>query len=327
MAADEWKAAQIEDGTEEKEDAEKELCQQVWCIPYSLPMVEHSPLRRTDVRRRRHELPSGVVPADCVKLTAGVDVGKWVCWYFVIATRANGSLHCVTYGSRDTGLNSSDASSKLHEKNAIKNCLRGIFDFMDKGFGVESGGIRSTDLTIVDAGYMPDAVYEVIRERDRQKFMACLGRGRTQLDSRKYEQPRNRNSTIRFIGDRHHIEWVHGKGLMRIVFDADDSKLSIQACLRVTPGSSGALTLPAAPEREHITVARHLASEVYRRYLEPGKGIKEEWTKKGANHFLDCAGMALVGQKKLGWKLPETVQKVRDRRRATRTRNAPIDSR
>jgi hypothetical protein len=307
LAADEWKASQIEAESPDRESAERELCQQVWCIPYALPMIDNQPLRRTEIRRRRHELPPGVVPADTIHLVAGIDAGKWNCWYWVMAIRATGAMQCVLYASADTGLNNADAKSKMHELAAIKSCINRLLDTMDRGFGIESGGIRPVDLTLVDAGYSPDAVYQALRGRDVRRFLASLGRGRTQMESRRYDAPRQSNSIVRKIGERWHLEYDRSRGMFRIVFDADDSKLTIQACLRVTTGMPGSLTLPAAPEKDHTTVSRHLASEVFRRWLEPGKGVVEEWTKTGMNHYLDTAGMAYVAAKRLGWRIPDTI--------------------
>lgn len=308
LAAEEWKASQLDEGTDDREMAEKALCQQVWCIPYKPELVENAPLQRAEVRKRIHQWPAGVIPRDAIWVTTHVDVGKWVCWYYVLATLPSGEVPTVIYGSLGTGLDPQNAKSKTHEANGIKNCLRSIFDMMDRGFAVESGGVRPVDLTLCDAGYMDDAVYAVIRERPRARFMASLGRGKTQMDARRYEQPRSRTAIVRLIGERYHLEFVQGKGVFRLVFDADHAKLSIQACLRVAEGHPGALTLPMAPDRDHKTVSRHLASEVYRRWIEPGKGLQEEWTKKGQNHYLDAAAGALVAQKHKGWRLPESVR-------------------
>lgn len=314
IAADEWKAAQIEDGTPEKDDAEKELCQQVWAIPWSAKMLEHSPLRRTDIRKRRHRLPSGVIPSDKVHLTFGIDPGKWQCWYFGIASRADGTLHCPIFGARDTGLSQEFKRSNpqegdaFHERVAIKNCLLELFELIERGFGGELGGLVPGNMTLVDSGYQPDAVYEALAAFDSDRFIASLGRGRSQFDARRYESPSRNSSIVREIGDRWHREYVQARAQNRIIFDADDSKLSVQACLRVKQNMPGALTLPDMTDNELKTVSRHLASEVFRQWIEPGKGMKGEYFKTGQNHWLDCAGMGWVGQRFLGWEIPSTVR-------------------
>lgn len=71
----------------------------------------------------------------------------------------------------------------------------------------------------------------------------------------------------------------------------------------MTDGQPGSLSL-STDDKMNILAARHLASEVFRRYLDPKKGLVEEWDKSGQNHLLDCCGMGWVGLRYLGWDVP-----------------------
>lgn len=307
IAAEEWLAAQHEPETREREDAEKELCQQVWAMPYTPQPIDNAPLDRVQIRKRREQLTPGLVPANTDKFVFGVDPGRWRVWYFGLCGRSDGTLHTPVYGAVDTSITrGKEHIDEQFEKNAIKNALRELFDLIDTGWPMlGSSAARSSDLTFADSGYFPDAVFEVVREYDKKRYLPILGRGKSQMESRRYDQPSKPNTIVRRIGHGWHLEFDRGRRGYRVVLNADDAKLSIQSCLRVALGKPGSLTLPMAPEKDHITVARHLASEVFKRWIEPGVGIKEEWKKTGANHLLDCAAYAFMALRYLGWSVPD----------------------
>lgn len=309
LAAEEWRAKQLDTGSPEFEEAEKELSQQVWCVPFRPQLEDEAPVDAKDVRRRTNKLTTGVVPELCQHLVFGVDVGRYRCWYFGIAFNSDGTLHCPIYGAVDTSLIKGGKIQREHEKGAIKNALRELFDMILAGWPmIGSATLRSHDMTLVDGGYFPDAVSEVCAEYGKgmkSPFRMIDGIGRSEMASRVYNNPRKTSTMTRKISkppglwhlDYRNATWV-------LILNADRAKLGVQNCLRVEAGLPGSLTLPLAPQREHTTVARHLTSEVFRRWIEPGKGLREEWIKSGQNHLLDCAAYAWIGGSYLGWKLP-----------------------
>ena len=309
LCAEEWKADQLDTGSLEWEEAEKELSQQVWCQPFRPAIDDAGPIEANSVRKRTHKLTSGIVPADCDKLVFGCDVGRYRCWYFAISFNKDGTLHCPVYGSVDTSMVKGGKVQREHEKSAIKNAIREMFDLIDNPWPmVASATMKTADLVHIDGGYFPDAVIEVCNEYGRglnSRFRMIDGVGKSEMASRVYSNPKRTNKTIRKISKpagKWHVEFRNGGWVT--ILNADQSKIGVQNCLRVEPGEPGSLTLPAAPQREHRLVARHLSSEVFRRWVEPGKGVREEWVKSGQNHLLDCAGYAWIGGDCLGWKMP-----------------------
>ena len=315
LALREWKAAQLEDETPEKENAERALCQQTWAMPFKMELIDAAPLVRAEIRRRQANYTTGTCPPDTKYLCVGVDVGRWKCWYFGIAFREDGTLHCPFYGAMDTGLSKSmDKKTRAqYEGSAIRTCLHQIFDLMELGFAKPGGRLLKPHLTFVDTRYATKDVFEVIKERGtgiKGPYLGIQGVGRSQLDSRRYAAPRKRTNTIRKLGDRFHVEYASEHRQQKVIIDVDDSKLAVQKCLRVTPGLPGSLTLPSASQQDHTTVSHHLASEFYRRWKEKDGTVKEDFKRFGANHLLDCAGYAWVAAKLLGWKIPAPDKKV-----------------
>lgn len=319
FAADEWLASQLEAG-QNRDDAEREQCQQVWAVPYTVEYVDAGPLDRRAIRRRVvKQLAENILPPNTQHVVAGVDLGLRRCWYFVLALCGDGTLHCPLYGSQATSLAQHSYSRKElqrrdvkhHCANAIKLALHEIVDRLEVGFQILDSAKRMTpERVLVDSRYFPQAAFEVCLARSNSiiegPYLACQGLGKTQLNERKYTQQKRPSQTIRKVGDRYHVEFASNYRAMKVVLDADDSKLAIQDCLRVTPGQAGALTLPMAQERHHSMLSVHLSAEIFRTIIDPATGeIKEEWqqtTKR--NHWLDCAGYAWVAGKDVGWKIP-----------------------
>jgi hypothetical protein len=165
----------------------------------------------------------------------------------------------------DTGLTKkmSEREIKIHEGQAIENCLHRIFDLIENGFAVPNGNMLNGHLTLVDTRYATTNVFKVIKERGtsmKGPFIGIQGVGKTQLNSRVYVHPKKQTDMIRKIGDRFYYEYSIEHRQVKIVLDVDHSKLSVQKCLRVSPGTPGALTLPMAPQQDHTIVSHHLAS-------------------------------------------------------------------
>ncbi len=288
----EWEAQQIEEGTEERESAEKELCQFDFSVPFKSTLADHDPLKPTEIRKRTDQWKRNVLPHDTVKVTVGVDLGDWTGWWFLVAHRAGGQKHVAAYGAFDVKRNKSDDLDSR-----IVASLHDLADtIIEPGFPQEgSDGFHLPDVVWIDCGYRPDAVGQFIRERGgiRQKrYWAARGRGASTRNG-GYNHPKRVTNQKPRLGKQWFAEVNHKRRIMEVTFNADHWKLDVDARFRAQPGKKGAMTLFAADfKKEHAKLSHHIANEQFKREWEPGKGLVDHWVKTGDNHWKDAAAMA-----------------------------------
>jgi len=73
IGADEWRASRAAD----EDNADREMRQFVWCLPYEPSLMDLTPLDPRVIVKRVRDLPKGSVPEDTQYLTVGVDIGKY----------------------------------------------------------------------------------------------------------------------------------------------------------------------------------------------------------------------------------------------------------
>jgi phage terminase large subunit GpA-like protein len=281
VAADLYTAAQDPDD----DNAERNLCQIVFAVPYTPPIIETAPLERKGLMRRVTTLPRGRVPAWCEYLTVSVDVGKWICYYIAIAWKADGTGHIVDYGTFEV------KSKDLGVEVAILAALRTFRDDVCLAGWAQSGEPdRKPDQVWVDAGYQTDVVKGFCRESGK-RFRPTLGRGAGQrFNNRPYALPKSTGAVIRQIGDGYHISWYKRDRVHVVEINADLWKSWVHERLTCPVDRVGAMTLFAAPPNEHISFSMHLTAERQVEEFIPNRGTMIRWElKRKANHWFDCA--------------------------------------
>jgi hypothetical protein len=326
----EWQLKRaIDNDTDDVEDFEKRQTQFTWSKPFEPMDFNEFNLDATQVRRRvSHSLPREIIPNDVavvrqeckrrfvkttddiMQLSVGVDIGKSTCWWFMLAGLEDGRLYVPSYGAF-TGSDSHDANMEL----AVLNSLRVFRDeVIEPGFMINGTEDRMVPGQVLfDCGWLDNVICQFIRESGPlrgSRYRAAFGRGRSQVTARHYTHPAKKDQSIRDIGDQWSERYytVEGKRIMKTMFNADHWKLWVQRALVAKPGEPGALTFyrassKTASEHEHAKISRHLTNETLERVNKPGKGIVEEWVKKGQNHWLDAAAMAAVGLDRLGYSI------------------------
>ena len=327
FAVAEWEAQQIEEGTEERENAERELCQFDFSKTFKSTLVdENEPLEARKIRKRCDTWKRNVLPADTIKLTVGIDLGDWTAWAFVIAHRAGGQKHVVSYSAFDVKRDKSD--------DVESRIIAALHDYADnvleQGFPQEgTDGHYIPDCVWIDGGYKPDAVARFIRERGgikQRRYWLARGRGKSQQSTR-FRQIAKLTSKFPKIGKQWYAEANHKRRILEITFNADHWKLNLDERLRAEVGKKGALTFCAAEVRnEHAKVSNHLANEQYVRKWEPGKGIVEQWNKTGDNHYKDAAAMALAAGDMAGVDLIDVPDDETDTASETATKESKADN-
>lgn len=314
-AVKEWEAAQIAEGTEDRENAERDLCQKTWAVPYVSKLSDAEPLRPDKLKNRRQTWKRNICPPDTVKVTVGCDCGKKRCHWAAIAGRANGSVHVVAYGWFDV------CTSDLDEvESKLKEALQKIIDeTFEAGFlqaaeaaasgSIETYGTRPIDSVWIDRGWMKNVVCDVVRgmgsSRDN-RYRAAKGFGKSTRDKLSYVSPPKRSKNRPWQGNRWYGEVDLTDRIVKFNFDADYYKRRVHEWFRVKPGVKGSITF-YEPEAsgEHDTLLQHVCNEQYATKWEPGKGLVSAWDKRGANHLLDSLANAAAALDYVGYRMTD----------------------
>ena len=309
IAAEEWQASQCPEGTQERDDFERALQQQTWCIPFESSLVIHEPLVASKLRSRgASELPRNTVPADTIKLTMGVDIGKRWGWWALIAWREGGQRSVVGFSKFQV---MEGDQGRVHDY--IVRALEEIIQPMvETGFACEGDGMAIPDAVWIDGGYHPDAVAEFVRNagpilRNRYKF--CRGRGESAAQKwlrGKFDQPKRRTKSKPLVGRGWFAEVNYERGVLEYTFDADFWKLDVHSGLRDGPDRPNGISFWRADSpKDHDLLTQHLTNEQLNTEWKPGKGEENKWIKTGQNHGLDCVAMASAAGDAAGVVMPE----------------------
>jgi hypothetical protein len=309
-AVAEWAAARIEDGTSDKDNAERDLCQKKWAIPYKSKLGDNEPLNPTVISKKTDQWKRNILPHDTKNFAIGVDLGDWTGWWFGIAGREHGELECPTYGAFDIKTSKSDDL-----ETRLKASLGQLFDTFEEGFAMEGdSGLILPDRVWVDIGYLPDWVADVVRERGKffdNRFRCVRGRGAS-IKSRngstggQYIHPKRVSRTKPRLGMQWFMEVNYERKVPEITFNADFWKLYLADRLRAEPGKKGSLTLfKAEVKDEHTKVSKHLSHEQYLNV----NGV-HKWVLTGDNHLNDAAAMACGALDECGYRIIDCPDQI-----------------
>lgn len=310
VAAAEWEADQIEEGTSDRENAERDLCQKKWAVPFVSTLADQEPLKAQTIRKKTDQWPRNILPPDTRFLTVGCDLGDWTGWWFSIAWRECGELYCPAYGAFDVK-RTQDDDIETRFPGAISEFIEEV---IEPGFFVEGGGNILPDAVWFDCGYRPDDVASAIRSRGKvfaNRYRACRGRGasvrgRSGAAGAAYQHPKKVTTGKPRIGTQWFMEINHERRIPEITFNADYWKLYLDSRLRAMRGCKGALSFYRADSKnEHAKVSNHLANEQFIKTWKPGVGLVEEWVLSGDNHWKDAAAMACAAGDSVGFRLQE----------------------
>lgn len=311
IAKDEWRAQQIPEDSVERHSADRELCQFVHCVPYVEPLfAEDLVLDKKAIGGRRNDLPQHILPADTKWLTLGCDIGEKKLWYLFLATRvdAQGNIyrHIPAYGDVDV------PSDRMKLDKALFRALGEVRSLAERGFAIAgTSTFRQPDQEWYDCNFETETVLAFIRavnankpmdpsHRKYQAIVGAYGRGSTAISKTRWNAPRKTNNEIRDIDPS--LLWYCAKiakaGTFAVYWDSDTTKWQTQQALTLrarldgqdgqTPGS---VTLYAGPSKIHERFSQHVTNERLETKITI-RGETRAWIRHGANHLLDCLGMA-----------------------------------
>lgn len=280
------------------------------------PVVEKAEISRIEAhhicnkinRHARRGVPSGVS-----KITRFVDCGsKWLHW--AVVGWCEGMVgYILDYGTES--VNSPDGNIP-DEKERAKQIQIAIFDALNRIYHQEKSGYPSiatgemlpVNITLVDAGYMPDAVMSFCSSKVDNWMPAIGGSGMLA----RYRSPKPTMKGVRYIGSGFHQSLQRGN-VWTWVHDATHFKLLAQEGLRVPDvDTKGSISLFGSNPSEHKTFARHICAESF----DPDKRKFIELSKQ--NHWLDCVAGCCLCASILGFKVVDISQRKEDAKKLHR---------
>ncbi|MCP4571487.1 MAG: hypothetical protein GY838_03980 [bacterium] len=277
IGADEWRAKQSED----EENAEKEMLQFVWAMPFKPSSWHETPLDARMLTARTRPTRKGQLPTGTKYLTVGVDIGKYLAHWTLIAWLPDARGTIADYGLVEIH---ADAMDPNH---AAGLALREFRDVCTAGWPMPDGEMFQPDQVWIDARYNMSTICAFIRESG-DRFRPVFGYGATQMDGRKYTQPKSTGKIVKLIGDGYHVGVHKAERVYMIDVDVDQWKKTVHQRLAMPIPEPGALALFDTDPREHIKFAKHLTAETQIEEFVAGKGMVRKWKqKRSANHWLD----------------------------------------
>jgi hypothetical protein len=273
--------------------------------PLPLNPEASSGLDAGELGERATNLPRGVVPYECSRLTAFIDVGKHLLWYMVVAwdERFGGSVidygpypkQTRSYFSAGEPRPAMDELPGMVGKPAKAVVYAGLTAVAEQILGAgyrqeESGDEFRVERCLVDAnwGELTEVVYDFCRRSPfAEKLLPSHG---------KFYGASSQPMVPKPDDERRGPGWARkraGSGAARgrhIVFDSNYWKSFVADRLRTDRGSPGCLLFHAPGRGGHQLLADHLTAEYPVTVEQKGGGrVVDEWKDKPNrdNHLWD----------------------------------------
>jgi hypothetical protein len=246
-------------------------------------------------------VPRQVVPARAGILTAFIDVHDQLLFYCVAAWSADFTGWVVDYGThprqrqrafalRKATPTLADVAPGAGREGAIRAGLDALANaLLGREWQREDGARLRIDRCLVDAGYVPDTVFDFCRHSPfANVLLASRGAGVGAAS-----RPMSEYSVK--PGERHGWYWLVAPTANRATryarFDANFWKSFVHGRLRLAVGDPGALSLFGSDPEEHRLFAQHVTAEAPVRVTANGRTVDEWRLKPGVadNHWLDAA--------------------------------------
>lgn len=278
------------------------FCTEYQNDPPEAEQIQTIDLTHAHVASCHSGLPRLAVPSWSKWITRGVDMGKTECRFVDVAWDTDGTGAVIDYGIFTThGLaaNSSDEAIEL----AMLNALQSFAINRDQ---------YNVDLSFVDSGYKPEAVYEACR-RLGQRWKPIKGPD-------AYREPKATETCQVYYQCHSNLTLdAYGRKLWLFHPNTEFWKNWCQERWMQDPFVGGQLARGSMtvfdPEngdiKVHQTFAKSMVSERLEHVPIPGGGYKSIWNvvDRGNNHYLDAIGYACAAAGCLGVRLIQTESK------------------
>lgn len=283
-------------------------------------LTECRQLCEDDLKAKLNTLPRGLVPRDCNRLTAFIDVQQEVLFFAVCAWSEKFGGAIVDYGAfppqhRDV-FTAAEPSRKLsaaypHLENSAR-IYTALGELVPKIVShsyqqQDADGTLSVSMCVIDSGYETDAVHAFIgRSPLKAVLHASKGRG-----IKAGNKPMNEYSKTPHdrVGNNWRIDAVtQAKGRF-ISYCTNSWKSFVAEAILAPPGASSAFYLFGEKLVEHQLLTLHLLSEYRTPTFGHGRRV-EEWSPRPGqreNHYFDCVVGCAVAASVLGVKFSAAV--------------------
>lgn len=253
------------------------------------------------VQQKLNGVARNAVPDGCDLLTVGVDVGKYLCHYTVIAWDEGSCGHIVDYAVLEVFPADKD-DAELVERAITASLSEFRGELTEHPYRTLSGEPVSPSCVMVDAAHFTNAVYQFCLSSNRHLWRPYHGVGESGDRRAKID---GQSTKTKKVGE----EWAfyqQGNGLWLCMGNADYWKLRVHEGFLAAAGKSGSLSLYGNERRDHIRFAHHITAEQQEEQFvrKGGKGWVTTWKVVGKhNHWLDATSMACVAASVRGMRL------------------------
>ncbi len=244
------------------------------------------------VSNRISGLDRGQVPANASLITVGIDLGKYLCHWSVVAWWKGAGGCVIDYGRAEVANTSTTIDNQASEPEIYKALLNLRDELATKSYVDAAGATRKIDAVFVDSGTFTDAAYEFVRSVGGNPYYVCKGVGNY--------RPKHTQTDTLLPGNHLHGQKLLSQNIWLWELDTDYWKQFVHERF-LTPTFDdqnflrrGAMSLFSAPgNRQHISFAQHIVAEELVSEFKEGKGVKTYWNKtNNNNHWLDATYMA-----------------------------------
>ncbi len=247
--------------------------------------VDYS-LHLSQVLKKANGLPRYELPADSVKVCAGLDVNKYAVSFAVCAFTPNGSASVIDYGWYTPKKNAPIYSNK---DNAEQKIIEAVGAVLDGLFSASYGD--ALDMVAVDSGFQAGAVYSAI-EAARKRYRGRRIYASKGWASERYEMPRNRK-LILSRGQECDLRKVFPSGYI-LHFNSTHWNIKAQKSFLLADGTDGETTLFGGKQQHRPFAEQIVAQELTRLGTNKQGRTVAQWKISGHNEQLDCLSICLM---------------------------------
>lgn len=307
-----------ENTAEDRESAEKKLCQFVFVDPYEPPGLDVVRIDHRKVEQRQTVTTKGVAPNSTRWITLGLDVGKFDCWMVANAWLLPERRGVVIEHERlrlrmnHNGKwgNADDFGFEL----VFTHCMNEWLEGWNKGWPIDqkAGEVLDYSAAWMDCRWQGEehdqkVVYDWIKSLGDKRWMPIMGHTKVNYQNKRYTEPRLGAKNVVSIGNRYHIKYVPEIDMLRGHIDVDDWRTITQRRFLKNKDEPGSIVLYSSKNpREHAQFVNHLDAVVNRKEFKPGKGEDSKLIAKSeADHMGDSEVYACVAGHYVGFRVSE----------------------